>query len=401
VLQRELVHQSAEAARSLEQHSAAHRLELSALTDLFSSQVSASNAQASDARVAASSAESICEYRTYEAARAATDAASEKRRLGEIIEKATSQLTETRVLLQDRELEVRARDSAVATELARLASQAAATDSDASRRVAESRDEFLACAAERLELAWNAARSAREDARAACEAASHHSTAHADQFANLIDCFHLLHESCQDSIRLSEADSDSVAGILSLVSSQSEAVLSRAQQERAQLEAAQDALFARLASSDRAAAARAEKLLARALPLLQRLSTSFLQRDGGAASAAGAEVAALRALCEKLRPIIEGGVGGVEGFLPDPAGMTDVAAKRARFDAREAHFLGEARRLRAAIEEVRARAVKAGASRAEVLGGVGSSKDFAVSASQLPVSIAVAAIDLNSSESEC
>jgi hypothetical protein len=159
-------------------------------------------------------------------------------------------------------------------------------------------------------------------------------------------------------MRFSEADSDSVVGVLSLFISQSEAILSRAQQERSQLEAAHDALVARLASSDRAAAARAEKLLARALPLLQRLSTSFLQRDGRAALAASAEVSALKVLCDNLRPVIEEGAEG-GGVVLAHSGMADIAAERARFDAREAHFLGEARRLRAAIEEVRALAAKA------------------------------------------
>jgi hypothetical protein len=217
------------------------------------------------------------------------------------IETLRSSIDRTKSLEKERMLAEKTRANLYTTELSRLSNQNTSVESEATNKVSESRKAFMRNVEERLDILRNEAQRARSNLREFTIAQDGRVVASTALISSLTDTINGLVKSNAETYKLASVDTE--ASLLLLVHLEKDliALTNRFSNVRRILEGEIDAARSALSGADKGGLIRIQSVLARAEPLLQRLSSASFSTTGGSASGGvSVEVSLLKVMVERL-----------------------------------------------------------------------------------------------------
>lgn len=202
---------------------------------------------------------------------------------------------------QERLAADKARASLYASELSRLANQNASIETEAANKVAESRKLFMRNVEERLEILRGEAQRARSTMRELNVAQDGRVAATTSLISSLTDTISGLVRSGVEVYKLSSVDNEATSALIVHMEKELVSVTNRFNAVRRTLEGEIDAARSALSGADKGGLIRIQSVLARAEPLLQRLSSaSFSSSSSAGGAGASVEVSLLKVMVERL-----------------------------------------------------------------------------------------------------
>ena len=217
------------------------------------------------------------------------------------IETLRSSIDRTKSLEKERMLVEKTRANLFTTELSRLSNQNTSVETEATNKVSESRKAFMRNVEERLDILRNEAQRARSNLRDFTIAQDGRVVASTALISSLTDTINGLVKSNAETYKLASVDTE--ASLLLLVHLEKDliALTNRFSNVRRILEGEIDAARSALSGADKGGLIRIQSVLARAEPLLQRLSSASFSTTGGSASGGvSVEVSLLKVMVERL-----------------------------------------------------------------------------------------------------
>jgi hypothetical protein len=211
---------------------------------------------------------------------------------------------------QDRLAADKARASLYASELSRLSNQNATIEAEAANKVAESRKQFMRNVEDRLEILRGEAQRARSTMRELNVAQDGRAAATSSLISSLTDTISGLVRSGAEVYKLSIVDNEATLALIVHMEKELISITNRFNAVRKILEGEIDVARSALSGADKGGLIRIQSVLARAEPLLQRLSSASFSSSsssssgsgggGGGGGGASVEVSLLKVMVERL-----------------------------------------------------------------------------------------------------
>jgi hypothetical protein len=206
---------------------------------------------------------------------------------------------------QDRLAADKARASLYASELSRLSNQNATIEAEAANKVAESRKQFMRNVEDRLEILRGEAQRARSTMRELNVAQDGRAAATSSLISSLTDTISGLVRSGAEVYKLSIVDNEATLALIVHMEKELISITNRFNAVRKILEGEIDVARSALSGADKGGLIRIQSVLARAEPLLQRLSSASFSSSSSSSSGSGGggasvEVSLLKVMVERL-----------------------------------------------------------------------------------------------------
>jgi len=250
---------------------------------------------------------------------------------------------------QDRLATDKARASLYASELSRLSNQNATIEAEAANKVAESRKQFMRNVEDRLEILRGEAQRARSTMRELNVAQDGRAAATSSLTSSLTDTISGLVRSGAEVYKLSIVDNEATLALIVHMEKELISITNRFNAVRKILEGEIDVARSALSGADKGGLIRIQSVLARAEPLLQRLSSASFSSSsssssgsgggGGGGGGASVEVSLLKVMVERLtalsneRKEIQSNESGVSSGFSSSLSSYDTAPLLAKYNA--------------------------------------------------------------------